>query len=199
MLWAGSLGPVRQRETMHRSSSGALGSVNDQAPIYRESVPRRVIAGTFAALFLLSGCGAGQPVSDGSKDCRRIAAEESVWLTTIGQEVLGDRVSKITEYNGCDSSNNGVWLFVDLKPDVPEAEAFALFVKAGWSKQRLHKSPCRACIDGYSLGQRVRGRTVGIKVFQRDPSIAASAGDGTRVEIAPVDGCWDDDGYRCSG
>ncbi|GII64597.1 hypothetical protein Skr01_46820 [Sphaerisporangium krabiense] len=145
----------------------------------------------FAAV--LTGCEAIAPTLTGrfsEQLCLDRAAEENALYRSAIEEALpARRRVKVTEWNGCDSSDNGAELHVRPDPALDHEALTTRFEKAGWSRALAAEvtETCELCPRA-DLVKDIGLRTVGVRL-----GFGASA----TVTVFAADGCWDDEGYEC--
>ncbi len=155
---------------------------------------RRRLAVTSMLLWALTGCvniddhgmyGGGQLCLDRAK------RENALYLESIGTALSPSQYSDVTEWNGCDSANNGAEVHVAARVGLEAKTVRAAFEKAGWSDSLAAEAGkrCAPHCEELHLARKMGERIIGVAIET----------DGTVVWVTARDAdfCWDDDGYRC--
>ncbi|MFF0308287.1 hypothetical protein ACFYSC_12700 [Streptosporangium sp. NPDC004379] len=133
----------------------------------------------------------------GAQSCLDLAKKENNILRKSIEKSLPREVISIDDMNGCDSSNNGAWLSVNVNIGVSKEEIIEGFEKAGWSSNVKSLNKCGDFCSA-DLAKKAANRVIGISISE-NKAIEGGRGNVWEVIVSSLDGCWDDNGYRCDG
>ncbi|MBB5966209.1 hypothetical protein [Planomonospora venezuelensis] len=149
-----------------------------------------------ALIASLGGC--VTPGSHSTNSCLSIATKESAFLreSIEGSLPKKESILSIDNLNGCDSSNNGAWLSVNIDISISEKEIIQGFVNSGWSYEVDKWKKCGNSCDA-DLAKKVKGRVVGMTLTQDRIRNESSMETVWEIVVDDLDDCWTDEGYNC--
>lgn len=150
----------------------------------------------------ISGCTSDDNASEREQMCLDHAKRENtIYLEAIKTALPPkSQVLSVIESHGCDSANNGAWLYVGMSSKLKQNDVRSMFKKAGWSSNLAIQAAkkCGLSCEDFNLAKKIGRRIIGMKIEG-----LSSAGTLGRQEpelvivVQAVDTCWDDNGYRC--
>lgn len=153
--------------------------------------------GLFLTLALILGACATKRDSLGV-NCSTIASGENAMFRRAVASALPAKakVLSIDEFTGCDSSDNGAWLYITIDANLSEESIRKGFLEAGWSPAGEKLKTCEDACEA-DLAKKVGGRIVGMTLSRERSQENSSENPPWKIIIDDLDGCWTANGYTC--